>query len=133
MSKVVPVRRPARPVLGRAAEARTWLQPRGVPLRVPQHPGRVLDRLCFKPLALTQGQAAKLLGVSRRRLNEIVVGRRGLSADTALRCAMAFGLDAGFLMALQARWDSFEAWQAWRQQASPTRQAQARPPVSLRA
>jgi addiction module HigA family antidote len=97
--------------------ARTWAQPRGVPLRTPVHPGRFLERQFLKPLGLTQGQAAKLLGVSRRRLNEIVVGRRSLTADTALRCAMAFGLDASFWMALQSRWDSFQAWKAWRSAA----------------
>jgi addiction module HigA family antidote len=94
-----------------------WRQPAGVPLRMPVHPGRFLERQFLKPLQLTQGQAAKLLGVSRRRLNEIVVGRRGLSADTALRCAMAFGLDANFWLALQSRWDSFAAWKAWREAA----------------
>ena len=96
------------------AAGRPWHQPCGVPLRVPQHPGRFLERQFLKPLGLTQGQAARLLGVSRRRLNEIVVGRRSLTADTALRCAMAFGLDASFWMALQSRWDSHQAWKAWR-------------------
>src|SRR3990167_751720 len=84
--------------------AQPWRQPVGVPHRVPVHPGRFLDRQFLKPLGLTQGQAARLLGVSRRRL----------TPDTALRCAMAFGLDAGFWMALQSRWDSFQAWKAWR-------------------
>jgi addiction module HigA family antidote len=82
------------------------------------HPGRFLERQFLKPLNLTQGQAARLLGVSRRRLNEIVVGRRSLSADTALRCAMAFGLDASFWMAQQSRWDSFQAWKAWRAESA---------------
>lgn len=94
--------------------AQPWRQPAGVPHRAPVHPGRFLERQFLKPLGLTQGQAARLLGVSRRRLNEIVVGRRSLTPDTALRCAMAFGLDAGFWMALQSRWDSFQAWKAWR-------------------
>lgn len=101
-----------------ADRALCWHQPAGVPLRMPVHPGQFLMRQFLKPLQLTQGQAAQLLGVSRRRLNEIVVGRRGLSPDTALRCAMAFGVEASFWLALQARWDSFQAWQAWRQ-ASP--------------
>ena len=96
---------------------RLWQQPRGVPLRTPQHPGRFLERQFLKPMGLSQCEAAQLLGVSRRRLNEIVVGRRSLSADTALRCALAFGLDASFWMALQARWDSFHAWKAWRAQS----------------
>lgn len=102
--------------LVRTDRAQPYL-PCGVPLRTPTHPGRFLERQFLKPLGLTQGQAARLLGVSRRRLNEIVVGRRSLSPDTALRCAVAFGLDASFWMALQARWDSHQAWRAWRAQS----------------
>ncbi len=105
------------------AATRPWLLPMGVPSRAPVHPGRFLERQFLKPLGLTQGQAARLLGVSRRRLNEIVVGRRSLSPDTALRCAMAFGLDTGFWMGLQARWDSFQAWQAWRAESAALTQA----------
>jgi antitoxin HigA-1 len=93
--------------------ARAWCPPAGVPLRSPVHPGRFLDRQFLKPLRLSQVQAASLLGVSRRRLNEIIVGRRGLSADTALRCAMTFGLEATFWLDLQSRWDSFQAWKQW--------------------
>jgi addiction module HigA family antidote len=96
---------------------RPWRRPVGVPSRKPEHPGRFLERLFLSPLGLTQGQAARLLGVSRRRLNEIVVGRRGLSPDTALRCAVAFGLDVGFWLSLQARWDAHQAWTNWRGQA----------------
>ena len=96
---------------------RPWRRPVGVPSRKPEHPGRFLERLFLQPLGLTQGHAARLLGVSRRRLNEIVVGRRGLSPDTALRCAVAFGLDVGFWLRLQARWDAHQAWKAWRAQA----------------
>ena len=97
-----------------------WRRPAGVPLRTPVHPGRFLDRQFLKPLHLSQAQAARALGVSRRRLNEIVVGRRGLSADTALRCAMTFGLEATFWLDLQSRWDSYHAWKAWRA-AAPSR------------
>ncbi len=101
----------------------SWRKPAGVPLRTPVHPGRFLERQYLKPLRMSQVQAAALLGVSRRRLNEIIVGRRGLSADTALRCAMTFGLDATFWLDLQSRWDSFQAWRAWRAAAM------ARPPL----
>ena len=97
-----------------------WMAPTGVPVRTPVHPGRFLERQFLKPLKLSQVQAARLLGVSRRRLNEIVVGRRGLSADTALRCALAFGLDASFWLELQSRWDSHQAWKAWRASHRPT-------------
>lgn len=87
-----------------------WIKPAGVPVRVPPHPGRFLERNCLRPLRLTQGDAARLLGMSRRRVNEIVQGRRSISADTAVRCALVFGIDTGFWLALQANWDSFRAW-----------------------
>lgn len=85
-------------------------RPAGVPLRSPQHPGRFLDRHFLGPLALSQTEAARLLGVSRRRLNEIVQGHRSITPDTAVRCALVFGTDALFWLALQSRWDSFHAW-----------------------
>lgn len=60
---------------------------------------------------MSQTKAAALLGVSRRRVNELIMGHRAMSADTAVRCAMVFGTSATFWLGLQARWD---AWQAWR-------------------
>lgn len=90
--------------------ARSWIRPAGVPVRVPPHPGRFLDLHCLRPLHLTQLQASRLLGMSRRRVNEIVQGRRGITADTAVRCALVFGIDSAFWLALQANWDSFRAW-----------------------
>ncbi|MDO8440964.1 MAG: HigA family addiction module antitoxin [Polaromonas sp.] len=65
-------------------------------------------------MALSQTRAAQLLGVSRRRINELTQGHRAMSADTAIRCAMAFGVRADFWLALQANWDSFYAWRALR-------------------
>lgn len=84
--------------------------PCGVPLRAPQHPGRLLARYCLQPLALSQSQAAKMLGMSRRRLHELVHGQRTMTPDTAIRCARQFGIDVGFLLTSQAAWDSFHAW-----------------------
>ena len=52
--------------------------------------------------------------MSRRRVHEIVQGHRGVSADTAIRCALAFGLPAHDWLAMQARWDTFHAWKALR-------------------
>ncbi|MEY8877458.1 MAG: HigA family addiction module antitoxin [Leptothrix sp. (in: b-proteobacteria)] len=86
-----------------------------MPLRRPQHPGRFLERQVLRPLGLSQGEAARRLGISRRRVNEIVQGHRGITADTAIRFALAFRLDAGYWLALQARWDSFHQWQLLRQ------------------
>ncbi|MDE2604353.1 MAG: HigA family addiction module antidote protein [Burkholderiales bacterium] len=88
----------------------SWTRPPGVPVRVPPHPGRFLERNCLRPLRLTQVEAARLLGMSRRRVHEIVQGQRGISADTAVRCALMFGIDTAFWLALQANWDSFRAW-----------------------
>jgi len=89
----------------------SWaIPPRGVPVRAPLHPGRLLARTCLAPLSLNQSEAARLLGLSRRRLHELVHGQRAMSPDTAIRCARQFGIDAGFLLAQQAAWDSFHAW-----------------------
>jgi addiction module HigA family antidote len=96
--------------------------PRGVPLRRPAHPGRLLERYVLAPLAINQSAAARLLGISRRRVNELVQGQRAMSPDTAIRCALAFDLDAGFWLALQARWDNWQHWhslQAQRRRAPP--------------
>ena len=87
-------------------------RPPGVPLRAPLHPGRFLERQVLQPMGISQTRAARLLGVSRRRVNELVMGHRAMSADTAIRCAMAFGISAAFWLALQAQWDCHQAWRA---------------------
>lgn len=88
--------------------------PAGVPPRAPAHPGRFLQRHYLAPMGLTQSDAARLLGVSRRRLHELVQGQRGMTPDTAIRCALAFRSDAACWLALQAAWDSFHAWKQLR-------------------
>lgn len=92
----------------------TVLRPPGVPGRAPWHPGRFLRRNYLTPLGLSQTEAARLLGVSRRRLHEIVHGQRGITADTAIRCALVFGTDAAFWLSLQSAWDSFHSWKLFR-------------------
>jgi len=93
------------------------MPPAGVPLRVPVHPGRFLEKQYLHPLGITQTRLAELLGVSRRRVNELVMGHRAMSPDTAVRCAMTFGTSATFWLSLQANWDSFHAWRHLREQA----------------
>lgn len=88
--------------------------PFGVPARMPVHPGRFLQRQFLEPLAWTQSEAARRLGISRRRVNELVQGQRAMSPDTAIRCAFAFGLPVTQWLAMQAAWDSFHAWKALR-------------------
>lgn len=95
--------------------------PAGVPVRLPTHPGCFLQRHYLAPLAMNQSDAARRLGMSRRRLHELVHGQRAVSPDTALRCALVFGSDAAFLLAMQSAWDSFHAWKQMRADArTPT-------------
>ncbi len=77
--------------------------------RNPVHPGYFLDTRFLKPLNITQQALAEALGISRRRVNELIRGHRGISADTAVRLGMYFGNDPAFWMELQSAWDLHEA------------------------
>lgn len=77
--------------------------------RSPVHPGYFLETRFLKPLDLTQQALARALSISRRRVNELIRGRRGITADTAVRLGMYFGNDPAFWMELQAAWDLHEA------------------------
>ncbi len=82
---------------------------RPVARRTPVHPGHFLETRFLKPLHITQQGLAKALGISRRRVNELIRGHRGITADTAVRLAIYFGNDAAFWMQLQTDWDLHEA------------------------
>jgi addiction module HigA family antidote len=71
----------------------------------PIHPGEVLSEEFLKPMSLSQNRLALNLGVPARRINEIVLGKRGISADTALRLAKFFGNSAEFWLGIQAQYD----------------------------
>ena len=71
----------------------------------PIHPGEILEEEFLKPLGVSQYRIAKDISVPPRRINEIVHGLRGISADTALRLARYFGTSEEFWMNLQARYD----------------------------
>ena len=73
------------------------------------HPGDVLLKEFLEPMALSQNALARATGVPPRRINEIVLGKRGISADTALRLAAAFGTSERFWLGLQADYDLEEA------------------------
>lgn len=88
----------------------SYRPPAGVPVRRPMHPGVWLDKTVFRPLELSQTELAKQLGISRRRVNEMVQGQRALSVDTAILLAERFQLPANYLLGLQADWDSYQAW-----------------------
>ena len=71
----------------------------------PIHPGEVLLEEFLEPLGLSQHRVAVAIGVPPRRINEIVHGKRGISADTALRLARFFGTSDRFWLNLQSRFD----------------------------
>ena len=73
------------------------------------HPGIILLEDWLKPLGLTQYALAKAIGVPPRRINEIVKGQRGITADTALRLAAFFGTDAQSWLNLQSHYDTEKA------------------------
>ena len=68
-------------------------------------PGEILLEDFLKPAGLSQNALARAIGVPPRRINEIVLGKRAITADTALRLARYFGTTAEFWMALQAAFD----------------------------
>ena len=76
------------------------------------HPGDVLLKDFLEPMALSQNALARATDVPPRRINEIVLGKRGISADTALRLAAAFGTSERFWLGLQADYDLEEARRA---------------------
>ena len=71
----------------------------------PIHPGEILLEEFLKPMNISQYRLAKDMSVPARRINEIVQGKRAISADTALRLSRYFGLSERFWMNLQARYD----------------------------
>jgi addiction module HigA family antidote len=71
----------------------------------PIHPGEILLEEFLNPLAISQYRLAKDISVPPRRINEIVHGKRGVTADTALRLARFFGTTAQFWLNLQTRYE----------------------------
>jgi addiction module HigA family antidote len=71
----------------------------------PVHPGEVLLEEFLKPLGLSQHRLALEIGVDPRRINEIVLGKRSVTANTALRLGRYFGTSAEFWLGLQSQYD----------------------------
>lgn len=76
------------------------------------HPGEVLLEEFLKPLAISQNALARAAGVPPRRINEIVLGKRSVTADTAVRLSLALGTSERFWLGLQADYDLEEAHRA---------------------
>src|SRR6266481_8473367 len=89
----------------------SWLGP-AIP------PGELLLEEYLKPLGVGQVEAARRLGISLNRLNEIVLGKRSITADTALRLARFLKTSPQLWMRLQADWDLHEAMQREARKAS---------------
>ncbi|HEX8391856.1 MAG TPA: HigA family addiction module antitoxin [Longimicrobium sp.] len=75
----------------------------------PTHPGEMLLCEFLEPMGMSQAEFARRIGVSYVRLNELVHGRRGMTADTALRLARFLGTTADFWLGLQTGWDLYHA------------------------
>ena len=69
------------------------------------HPGEILFEDFLKPMGISQYRLARAIGVSPRRINEIVLGKRGITADTALRLGAFFGTDAQSWLNRQSHYD----------------------------
>jgi addiction module HigA family antidote len=76
-----------------------------MPMKRPPHPGGFVLRNCIEPLGLTITQAANALGVTRTTLSELVNGKRGISAEMAIRLSKAFGGSAASWLTQQAHYD----------------------------
>ena len=76
------------------------------------HPGEVLLEEFLTPMGVSQNALARAAGVPPRRINEIVLGKRGVTADTAVRLAVALGTSERFWLGLQADYDLEEAHRA---------------------
>lgn len=72
----------------------------------PTHPGEILLTEFLEPMGISQYRIAKAIDVPPRRINEIVHGKRGISADTALRLSRALGLTDMFFINMQAHYDA---------------------------
>ena len=80
--------------------------------RRPTHPGEILRYEFLEPLNLTQQQLADLLGVTRVRINEIVLGKRSISPDTAFRLSKLLNTSPDFWMNLQMNVDMWDTLQS---------------------
>ncbi|MBK8906649.1 MAG: HigA family addiction module antidote protein [Rhodospirillales bacterium] len=72
------------------------------------HPGEILFEEFLKPMALSQNALARAIRVPPRRINELVLGKRSVSADTDLRLARYFGMSEGVFLGLQNDYDLME-------------------------
>jgi len=80
-----------------------------MPMKNPPHPGLSVRYDCLEPLSLSVTEGAKVLGISRKQLSDVVNGRAGISAEMAIRLDKAFGGSADVWVRLQAAYDLAQA------------------------
>jgi addiction module HigA family antidote len=86
--------------------------------RAPTHPGEMLAQEFLSPMGLTQAEAARRMGISTNRLNEVVRGKRGVTATTAIRLAKLLGTSPELWLNLQTTWDLWQAYRSERQRGA---------------
>jgi addiction module HigA family antidote len=84
---------------------------RAMPMHDPPHPGEHVRCDCLEPLGLTVTKAARILGVSRKALSELVNGRSGISPEMAIRLSKAFGGSPEVWLRMQMNYDLWHAQQ----------------------
>jgi addiction module HigA family antidote len=80
-----------------------------MPMKNPAHPGRIVRHDCLEPLGLSITEGAKILGVSRQALNNVVNCKSGISAEMAIRLTKAFGSTADTWLRMQVAYDLAQA------------------------
>src|SRR5205814_5965347 len=80
-----------------------------MPMKNPPHPGRIVRQDCLEPLGLTVTRGAKVLGVTRQALNNLVNGKAGISPEMAIRLSKAFGSTPETWLQVQSAYDLAEA------------------------
>ena len=80
-----------------------------MPMKSPVHPGRIVRYDCLEPLALTVTAGAKILGVTRQTLNNVIHGKSGISPEMAIRLSKAFGSTPETWLRMQLAYDLAQA------------------------
>jgi addiction module HigA family antidote len=80
-----------------------------MPMKNPAHPGRSIRNACLEPLGLSVTEGAKIFGVTRQALNNVINGKSGISAEMAIRLTKAFGSPAETFLGMQLAYDLAQA------------------------
>ena len=80
-----------------------------MPMKNPPHPGRSIRDACLEPLGLSVTEGAKILGVTRQALNNVVNGKSGISAEMAIRLSKTFGSTPETWLGMQTAYDLAQA------------------------